>query len=250
MTDERDEPDEQVEPVSPQDDRRLRALLAEARETGSMPPAVAARLERTLAGLATERSSVGAADVVPITRTRRHRVVAVLGAAAAVAVLALGVGAILDRDSGRVDETTADSAVDRGTTSGDAAGPAVADTPTGTAADETLTKVAPSWVESVEVGHPPYVVRSRHLTHDLARIQGRVVRDGARYGKALIYQPRDFACASADWGRGILAAVRYDGAPAYVAFRQPVGASQVVEVLQCGTAELLRSTTLPTLHSR
>ena len=56
----------------------------------------------------------------------------------------------------------------------------------------------------------------------------------------ILFQP------PAAWGRGVLVAVRNDGAPAYVAFRQPMGASQVVEVLQCGTAEVLRSTTLPT----
>ena len=58
--------------------------------------------------------------------------------------------------------------------------------------------------------------------------------------------PQGFACKSAAWGRGVLVAVRYDGAPAFVAFRMPMGETQVVDVLQCGTGDTLRSTTLPT----
>jgi hypothetical protein len=58
--------------------------------------------------------------------------------------------------------------------------------------------------------------------------------------------PQDFACDLTTWGRGVLVGVRYDGAPAFVRFLEPMGDSQVVEVLQCGTGEVVRSTTLPT----
>ena len=87
-----DEPDEQLDPASPEDEARIRQLLSGARETGPIPASVAARLDDTLIGLAAERTTIDpipADNVIPITRTRRHRVVAVLGAAAAVAVFGL-----------------------------------------------------------------------------------------------------------------------------------------------------------------
>jgi hypothetical protein len=53
-------------------------------------------------------------------------------------------------------------------------------------------------------------------------------------------------CAPAAWGAGTLVAVTYDGDPAVLAFRRPVGDTQVVELVQCGTGEVLRSVTLST----
>lgn len=258
-----DEPDEQLDPVSPQDEARVRALLSGARETGPMPADVAARLESTLAGLAVERGGAATeptpatgseASIHPLVRTRRHRVVAVLGAAAAVAVLALGVGTFVDREPQAGDDAggAADTGVVRGEAprQGDdeADGDAMSVAPDDGAAETNLDGVP--WEMMRETEGRPHVVRPGHLTRDLARIQdatfGARGPSAARYGKVLIHAPRGFTCARADWGRGVLVAARYDGDPAYVAFRQPMGATQVVEVLQCGTGELLRSTTLPT----
>lgn len=250
-----DEPDEQLVPASPEDETRIRALLSDARETAPMPAAVVARLDDALAGLAAERQVDEAqlteatgygASVHPITRSRRHRVAALLGAAAAVAVLGLGVGAVLERDpEGANDAGSAESQVDRGDDDAAADAPSAAAT-----SDDALSGNGPN--ESPEmgrelVGDRAYPVHSRHLTRDLARIQTAVLADTAvaDYQKGLIHAPKSFACQSASWGRGILVGVRYDGDPAYVAFREPMGDSQVVEVLQCGTGDVLRSTTLP-----
>ncbi len=92
-----------------------------------------------------------------------------------------------------------------------------------------------------------YRVRSDHLSADLARIQLSVAggRDAADYQLGLIHAPKTFDCGTSRSARSILVGVTYDGDPAYVAFREPMGDSQVVEVLQCGTGDLLRSTTLP-----
>ncbi len=102
-----DEPDQQLDPVSSAaDDARIRELLSGARETGPMPAPVVARLDDALAGLVAQREVDEAqlteatgygATVHPIIRSRRHRVVAVLGAAAAVAVVGLGIGAVIDQ---------------------------------------------------------------------------------------------------------------------------------------------------------
>lgn len=251
MTDEHDE----LDPASPEDDARIRALLASARETGPVPADVAARLDDTLAGLAAERGVLAEpspatgseASVHPLVRTRRHRVVAWVGAAAAVAVFGLGVGALLDQQSGS--DSADDSAASGGSVDRGNADLAKREA-TGTDAPEDSVGASEEFApwEKVVTNDRVYRVRSRHLTHDLARIQAvQLPEPGTgRYGKTLIHRPQGFPCADARWGRGVLVAARYDGDPTYVAFRQPMGDSQVVDVLQCGTAEVLRTTTLPT----
>ncbi|MEZ0577526.1 hypothetical protein [Nocardioides sp. MH1] len=248
-----DEHDEASEPVSPEDETRLRALLSDARESGATPDDVVARLDDTLAGLVAERlaeepeptpATGSEASIHPLVRTRRHRVVAVLGAAAAVAVLGLGIGALLDQGSDDAGDSAAtDAGVERGVHADADSGAAKAQP---SESLETADELAA--YEKIVLAPRASTVRSPHLTRDLARIQAAYLSSpgSARYGKTLIHEPKGFTCADAVWGRGVLVAARYDGAPAYVAFRQPMGDSQVVEVLQCGTAEVLRSTTLPT----
>jgi hypothetical protein len=257
-----DEPDEPLTPLAPGDEARIRALLSDARASGPMPAEVAGRMEQALIGLAADRAVGGAepspatgseATVIPLVRTRRHRVVAVLGAAAAVAVFGLGIATFFDGDSESLDDTgAADSG---GVHRGDAADneavgkqPSAAAESDGRGTEETTADLEDApWVMRVTSEHGPYVVHSRHVTRDLARVQAAVLDQPrtAHYGKTTIHEPRDFSCPTAQWGRGILVAARYDDAPAYVAFRQPMGDTQVVEVLQCGTGDLLRSTTLP-----
>ena len=54
-----------------------------------------------------------------------------------------------------------------------------------------------------------------------------------------------FVCGTATYGPGRLLPVRYDGAPAVLAYRPPAGDVQSVELLQCGTATVLRSVVVP-----
>ncbi|WP_183094081.1 hypothetical protein [Nocardioides stalactiti] len=247
-----DEPDEQLDPVPPEDEARLRALLSDARETAPMPAAVAARLDDTLLALAAERGvtaePVPADNVVPLERTRRHRVAAVLGAAAAVAVLGLGVGTFFDSTSqGESDSAGAsNNSLERGD-DGSAAEFDVADDAPTEAAESPHDEDGIVVSESIA----DFQVRSRHLVGDLLRLRVALdgLRDGTtelRYGSAEAVVPDAFTCSPADFGRGLLVGVTYDSTPALVAFRDPMGSSQVVEVLQCGTGDVLRSTTLPT----
>lgn len=244
-----DEPDKQLDPASPADEARIRALLSGARETGPMPADVVARLDGALVGLASERISVDpipADNVIPITRTRRHRVVTILGAAAAVGVFGLGVNAVLNGESGGDDAgTSADSAVvNRG--DDERAQEGANDVPTPDHRDET-TGISPETGDYLE-GDRAFVVRPRQLSQDLTQLQSLVldVPAEADYDQALVYAPQGFSCRLATPGRGVLVGVRYDGRPAFVRFLEPMGDSQIVEVVQCRTGDLLRSTTLPT----
>lgn len=248
MTDAPDAPDEQLDPLSRADEARIRALLSDARETGSMPAQVAARLDEAIIGLAAERERVldsgYQANVTPLVRTKRHRAAAVLSAAAAVAVLGLGIGTFFDGD-GQGDDGAlpADSGVDRGTVGAETEDDSAREETPKRTEDGVSTKIAPELV----IGAGPFPVHSRHLGRDLAQLRDRVLPDprAADYTGETTYAPEGFTCRSMPAERSVLVGVRYDGAPAYAAFQEPMGESQVVEVLQCGTGDVLRSTTLP-----
>ena len=176
---------------------------------------------------------------------------AVLGVAAAIAVVG-GLGVSAFQGSGGSDDSLGDagsagSAVDRGDDQEIANDAPPRD---GQEAEEGETESTNTPDETYIQGDRPYVVRPRFLTRDLARIQDRVLAvdadDIADYSKGLVYAPKNFSCRLASTGRGVLVGVRYDGGPAFVQFLLPMGDSQVVEVVQCGTGDLLRSTTLPT----
>ena len=246
-----DEPDEQLESLSPADEARIRGLLSDARETGPMPVAVAARLEEAIVDAAAERAraldSGYGGNVRPLVRTRRHRVVAVLGAAAAVAVLGLGIGSFFvstDDDSAH-DSTSADRMVDRGAESPGDEPAAEADASAKT--DGEAPRLDPGEDSGFVSTVAPYAVHSRHLGPDLTRIREQLLPDPAAdlYADRLTAAPDGFECAITPVDGAVLVGVTYDGAPAYVAFQRPMGASQVVDVLQCRTGDVLRSTTLP-----
>lgn len=244
MTSPHDEPD--LPPLDPAEETRVRRLLAAARETGPMPPEVVARMERTLADLERQRASAGVAHV---SRHRRRNAAVMLGAAAAVVAVAVGAGQLVRDpvdDGGAPSSTTAESGVERG--QADAAEPERADAPADAdqgsagAVEDNLTAE-----RSRTTDEPPREVRPRRLVADLTALQDTALPHPATadYGRTQVTAPTDFPCASAPWGRGVVVGVLYDGMPAMVAFREPMGESQVAEVLQCGTGDVLRSTTLP-----
>ncbi|KAA1426757.1 hypothetical protein [Nocardioides antri] len=245
-----DEPDEQLDTLAPADEARIRALLSDARETDPMPAPVATRLDEAIAGLAAERThaldSGYESNVRPLVRTRRHRVVAVLGAAAAVAVVGLAVGTFFDDDDRRVpNSTSADTGVDRGTAAYEAEADAE-DAEEPNRVDPTDT-AATDQTPELTVTSDPLGVHSRRLVRDLAGLRDQFLPDprSEDYTRSPTYVPSGFTCDTAPVANAVVVGVRYDGAPAYVAFHSPMGDSQVVDVLQCGTGDVLRSTTLP-----
>lgn len=241
--------------LDPAREEAVRRALAEAGGPEPLPPAVASRLDDTLAGLVAERSGLSHPEdpgvVVPLdaaARRRRLRVRALLGAAAAVVAVALAAGYLSDDDDPDVAATsTSDQAPARSPeASGDAG--ALSQKEEDQAAASAPSEVpSPGVPRRVVTDEPVRDVRPDHLREDLLALQRAALPHpaAADYTTATLTAPADFLCQPADFGAGHLVAVRYAGQPAVVAFRQPAGSNQAAEVLTCGTGDVLHSLTLP-----
>jgi hypothetical protein len=217
------------------EEERVRRLLAEARVDAPIPEDVAARLERVLAQLG-EGEPGPDAHVVALASRRRRKVTALLVAATAVVAVGVGIGQVVPR----AEQSDSSASSDAG------AGGGNADDLEGTAPDATVKRDA-ALFDLVD-GVPR--VRATRFADDVARVaELRTTKDadgsgrpGALQGEAESTAP--VVCDPAAWGRGRLQVVRYDGQAAVLAFRPPMGDAQVVDLLQCGTGEVLRSVTL------
>ena len=253
--------------LTPEQEQEVRRLLVDARELEPMPDSVAARLDRVLAELsaspaahtgdhpADHRASAPAdhpvdlparpaasdptAEVTSLVAVRRQRAGRLLLAAAAVVVVGIGLGQVLD--------------VGGSAGSGDSALPAAeSQADAGAAQDRSLTApeaagsevAAPTFVLAKPVRVDPErfsadVERARRLAEGTAKGQegrGPTGGDGSFAAE----------CSAADWGGGTFVPVRYAGDAGVLVFRAPEGDSQVVDLFQCGSAKVLRSITLPT----
>lgn len=253
---------------SPEEETRLRRLLASARADRATPPEVVARLDATLAELSAERSAGAEGDVTSLAdgAQRRHhhrrRTLAGLLAAAAIVVVA-GVGIEQIAQSGGADQTSS-ADLDAGEAARDRDPTASAEADAADGTEESLDDAqaipeaadAPAQQPGPPVGlkvHPTDdeapLIRVRLLTDDALAVRnalpGSVAAHWQEDAAPLLFSPADFECASAPWGAGVLVGVRYDGGPAVLAFRAPTNQNQVAEVLQCATADVVRSVTLP-----
>jgi hypothetical protein len=233
MSDERELTSEQEE--------RVRRLLAEARVDAPMPEDVVTRLDRVLAQLG-EAEPAGA-HVVELASRRRRKVTTLLAAAAAVVVVGVGLGQVVHQGSDDAGTASGHNAADAEQDAGadSAAPPAAEAAPSGP--ERQLTS------DAVVDGAP--VVRATRFAADVARIaESKAAGDVDGEAAQSSPSPRGgvtggtLVCDPAAWGAGRLQLVRYEGQPAVLAFRPPMGDSQVVDLLQCGTAEILRSVTL------
>jgi hypothetical protein len=239
--------------ATPEQQEAVRRLLAEARHDGPVPPEVAARLDATLASLAAEGPHAvdppappAGAPVVDLAARRRRRAVGLLGAAAAVVVLGVAAGQLVG--------TTTDSGSD---SSSDSAGSSASldEQPLGGGAEsEEQDEAAPSSPaqapEPAEAA-PDRVpaLNGRTFARSVRTIRATALTTPSRadlfLSGAELTTSSMFVCPPAVWGEGDLVAVRYAGRPAVLAFRPPVGDTQTVDLLQCGSGDVLRSTTLP-----
>lgn len=255
--------------LDPQVEAAVRRTLAAAGGPEPMPDAVAARLEGVLDGLVAERAATASVShpenpgiVVPLdaaARRRRVRVRVLLGAAAAVVAVAVGAGVVNDTpgDGGGDASTAADEAPARDEDSGmagdeGALGEELAeggsDLEGETADPSSAPQPGAAEQRRVVTDERLRDVRADHLREDLVALQHISLPHpaSADYARATLTAPADFMCEPADFGTGYLVGVRYDGKPAVVAFREPMGSNQAAEVLACGTGDVLHSTILPT----
>lgn len=253
---------------SPQEEERVRRLLADARHEAPLPEDVADRLDRVLARLAEEPSEVtstkaapslvglSGADIDVARRRRRRRATSLLAAAAAVAVVGFGVARVVTGGGG-ASTGSADSAAGGG---GVADSPAPASksrsTPGPTASKNSAdgSRVRNHIrVQGYALAGVPRL-RSTDFSADVTRVlrhRRRLAADSltfkqlSRQSDQADARQEPFTCRPASWGPGRLFPVTYDGAPAVLVERPSAGETRVVDLLQCGTATVLRSITLP-----
>ncbi|WP_370250134.1 hypothetical protein [Nocardioides sp.] len=277
-----DEPD-----LSPEHDAAVRRLLGEARHTDPIPEAVAARLDDVLRGLAETEATpaapaaaqapgagtpVAQAQVVELA-VRRRRAGRLLLAAAAIVVVGVGGGRLLVDPTPQGDATSAAVAEDA-RAGADATVPQAAPEAGGAAADSGADPGAESGVGTgslvpppgadmsqlpydsdvgrVGSGPVPLTVRltERRFARQVARLTapvGVVSEDATPLDGAALSTDPEFVCDAAAWGPGLLVPVLYADRPAVLAFRAPTGDTQVVDLLQCGTGESLRSIVVATV---
>lgn len=249
--------------LSPQDDAAVRRLLAQARVDSPAPTEVVERMDGVLEGLSAQRAHP-AHDLS--IRRRRKNVSRLLLAAAAVLVIGIGVNEVVGDPTPSPESTTA---LESGVGNAEDA-QAVPDRSNATdslgdlnAPQETAPRspleagAATTEFDQTTAEMAPYAIRlgGGGLNQAVQRIKQVALGAGvgesgyldladAKLGPGLSFS-RDFSCTPANWGAGRLIPVLYKGTPKVMALRAPVGKTQVVEVLQCGTGEVIRSLTLP-----
>lgn len=254
---------------SPEEEARLRRLLADARHEAPVPDDVSARLDEVLGRLESGEdvsSGISGTGVLELAAARRRRVASMLVAAAAVVVVGIGLGQVIDLEGSGSGEDTSSSEAGAGVAGSSDRAEAPDRSGTSASADEEGDAAQDSRMSSgrtlslqkntrgvvVLNGRLPRI-SEKAFVDDVTRLQQRTVRAGgkpsARLGR-LRDAPRPVLrawrdCAPAAWGEGILVAVLDRNEAAVLAFRSPTGDSQVVDLLQCGTGGVLRTTTLP-----
>ena len=221
--------------LTPAQEAEVRRLLAEARHAEPIPDDVADRMDRALAGLAPGSP----APVTGLASRRRRTALGLLAAAAAVVVVGVGLGQVLGTGGEPAGDSavTADSPRDTGSAaqssgSGDQSG----------AEPEAALPSAPTALADA----PPVRIRPQHFAADVARTLGSLRGPQDRtYASDNLDAGGTFSCRAAAWGRGTFVPVRYDGRPGVLVFRRPTGDTRIADLYACGSAELLRTITLP-----
>ena len=235
--------------LSPEQEAHVARLLSGARANEPIPADVAARLEGVLGELSAERP--GTPPMAPVldlaARRRRRRAGWLLSAAAAVLVVGVGTGIVIRPDAGgdeassAVDDQSADQKLKRGDSAAEAA-PEEAPSP-------TAAPTSPPSASQIMPRLPaPVRLTPNNLNRQILKLQAEqgIPADASEVkGDAQLTSATNFVCAPARFGPGTLRPVYYLGQPAVLVFAPPVGKTQVVELLRCGSADRLRSTTVP-----
>jgi hypothetical protein len=239
---------EQHDDATAPDEEQVRRLLAAAGgSTPELPPDVSGRLDDVLAGLVAERvhaaeGPLPADEVTGATELgerRRRRWPRLLVAAAAVSVLGIGLGNVMDGgvingDGGGEAATTADSAgsaaepptVQRESADQEGAAPAPADEQELDAAKDEFPAGARGYLDARNAPR----LRTTSLTLDLQRIEDfglavPVADSRARWAQACV---RPETAAGDEW-----LPVRLDGREAVLVLRAAADGRRTAEVFTC-----------------
>lgn len=246
------------------DDARVRQLLAEARVDSPTPPEVVRRLDGVLHGLEAAAGE-GADPVVDhLTRRRRRNVSRLLLAAAAVVVAGIGINAIVgepEPEPEAASTTALEASADDGVSDsqavpdrtratdplGDLEAPLAAAPEASADLDTQRTTKSASYAIALGGGGLNQAVQRVMQAARGATVaeSGYLDLSGVELGPGLSLVD-DFVCTPATWGRGRLVPVYYGGTPNVLALRTPIGKTQVVDVLQCGTGDIVRSLSFST----
>jgi hypothetical protein len=233
--------------TTPEAEQVRRLLAAAGGPTPELPPDVGGRLDDVLAGLVAERAhaapgSPPADQVTGVTELgerRRRRWPQLLVAAAAVSVLGIGIGNVMDggvvsMDSGGEAATTADSAGsaagppegERESADQEGAAPAPADEQELDAAKDELPGGARGALDTRDAPR----LRTSSLTVDLQRLEDfglavPVADSRARWALACV---RPETAAGDEW-----LPVRLDGEEAVLVLRAPADGRRTAEVFTC-----------------
>lgn len=216
------------------DDERVSRLLADARHTEPLPPEVAARLDRTLEGLAEERRTpVGSvAPVVDLAARRRRRLAT--GLVAAAAVVALGVSLPQIDLGGGSDSQSAGSA---DTAASEREGGSVGREFASSEADSGDDAGDPTTGEAAEPNAPmatPAEVRPEAFKKDVAAARDHATEDA----QAIL-------CGEPPADAEQVVPVRYADREGYVVFGVTEGGRQEVTLYLCPGGELTRRAVVP-----
>lgn len=241
------------ESLDPRAEAALRRALADARHTDPAPVDVAARLDDVLARL---RDGEPSAPIVDLEARRRRRTATRLLAAAAAVIVVGGVGARVFGPGPSGSDAASSSQVESGSSGTD--GDPQRDAVGGASAQVAAPPTDPDGAVPQSSEAQDYSGASGSLTRlssipelteagfvrQVAQLQPSV-RQAARSTRALSLDAGvNAACGPGAYGEGTAVLVDYDGDPAVLVFRPASGQTQIVDLLQCGSAEVVRSTTL------
>ncbi len=254
--------DEQHDEAQTEEQEQVRRLLAAASSAPGpeLPADVAARLDDVLAALVSERSeeqpgtaagpvpeataevmagSDPADEVIGVAELgsrRRRRWPQLLVAAAAVSVLGLGIGNLMEAGSPNAMKDGSSSAGSAADAGGGQAESAPRNGATKEGADSLAQKDEPGDVSgrtALKTQEAPPLLRTGSITADVQRVEDRslaapVTRTPTRWDDACV-QPATFP--GDEWVR-----VRLDGAPAVLLLRAPAGGRRTADVFTCDDA--------------
>lgn len=231
--------------LTPDEEERVRRLLADARHTEPMPDDVVARLDAVLADLGEESApSVTVVTSLDAARRRRGRGRALLVAAAAVTVLGVGTPALMNALTG-MGVSSNDSATSGEMPEAASEGKGARDNAQSDDQPEGQPAGSGDQFESAPDPASPPAALSSH------RFKAQV-RKYAADADALLRdnETQDYSAVGAcvpqeAWGSGDLLPATYDGELGMLVYRAPRGDVQRVDLYLCGTRTPVRSVLIP-----